>query len=144
MRYAKPEQLTAIANVSEQLNVPRLSKVERLNRWADLLESEAGRRLNTLRGTEYLPEEELEVMRMNGSPITVALEDPMLRVEGLTSDRYGAAKAFFDLTDGELHNVLCYCHFGATVRADRAAAAIRRIVRTSEGKGLRGWLRRVL
>ena len=69
MRYANPEQLTAIANVSEQLNVPRLTKVERLNRWADLLESEAGRQLNTLRGTEYLPAEELEGMRMNGSPL---------------------------------------------------------------------------
>ena len=50
-------------------------------------------------------------MRGEQSPLTVAFEDPMLRVEGLRNDSYGEAKRFFELTDSQLHRIVCYCHF---------------------------------
>jgi hypothetical protein len=50
-------------------------------------------------------------MRGDGSPISVAFEDPVLRAAGLENDNYGEAKRFFELTDGQLHEIICYCHF---------------------------------
>ena len=64
-------------------------------------------------------------MRDDGSPISVAFEDPVLRVAGLENDNYGEAKRFFELTDRQLHEIICYCHFGATVSAVTAARHIR-------------------
>ena len=65
-------------------------------------------------------------MRGDGSPISVAFEDPVLRAAGLENDSYGEAKRFFELTDRQLHKVICYCHFGATVNAATAAYHIRK------------------
>jgi hypothetical protein len=60
-------------------------------------------------------------MRSDGSPISVAFADPVLRAAGLENDSYGEAKRFFELTDRQLHKIICYCHFGATVNAATAA-----------------------
>jgi hypothetical protein len=46
----------------------------------------------------------------------------------LENDSYGAAKRFFKLTDGQLHEIICYCHFGATVNAATAARHIRAVL----------------
>ncbi|MBP2238793.1 succinate dehydrogenase flavin-adding protein (antitoxin of CptAB toxin-antitoxin module) [Sinorhizobium kostiense] len=47
----------------------------------------------------------------------------MLRAEGLSDDTYGEAKRFFELTDWQLHKIVCGS--GTTVRADTAAQWIR-------------------
>ncbi len=65
------------------------------------------------------------MMRGAGSAITVAFEDSLLRTEGLKDDTYGEAKRFFELTDWQLHDIVCYCHFGATMSAGTAARRIR-------------------
>ena len=59
--------------------------------------------------------------------MTVAFEDPVLRSAGLTSDRFGEVARFFGLSDGQLHEVVCYCHFGETVAAEAVAARVRRL-----------------
>jgi hypothetical protein len=64
-------------------------------------------------------------MRGDSSPISVAFEDPVLRATGLESDSYGEAKRFFELSDRQLHEIICYCHFGRTVNAATAARHIR-------------------
>jgi hypothetical protein len=80
-------------------------------------------------------------MRGEGSPISVAFDDPVLRAAGLENDSYGEAKRFFQLSDRQLHNVICYCHFGATVNAATAAYYIRRLVPTGTRRGMLARLR---
>ena len=64
-------------------------------------------------------------MRCDNSAISVAFSDPLLRSAGLESDTYGEAKRFFELSDGQLHPIVCFCHFGMTVSAARTAGYIR-------------------
>ena len=55
----------------------------------------------------------------------MAFADPVLRLQGMQSDTYGEAKRFFELSDRALHNIVCYCHVGATMQAGRAARYVR-------------------
>jgi hypothetical protein len=110
-----------------------LTRGERLARWAVLLEQTPDQRLSTLPETEYQPARVRDAMRSAGSPITVAFEDPMLRAEGLQNDTYGEAKRFFELTDWELHQLVCSCNSGATVRAEAAARCVREVLEPRPG-----------
>lgn len=101
------------------------SKSERLERWAEALEREGGRHLKTLYEVEYAPPAERAGLRADDSPLTVAFNDPGLRAEGLAGDTMGAAVAFFGISERELHDILCFCHHGATMTADAAAVRIR-------------------
>ena len=67
-------------------------------------------------------------MRSDDSPISVAFEDPMLRAAGMKDDSYGEARRFFELTDGQLHEVICYCHLGETVSAATVARHVRAVL----------------
>jgi hypothetical protein len=102
-----------------------MTRRERLERWAELLSREPTRRLSTLAGTEYQPTVTRDGMRSLGSPISVAFGDPVLRVEGLTDDTYGEAKRFFELSDWQLHDIVCYCHHNASMTAEAAARRVR-------------------
>ncbi|CAN7689313.1 hypothetical protein LJR231_005620 [Phyllobacterium sp. LjRoot231] len=126
MKHHALEQLQIVAEVDQDYPRRAMSRNERLRRWAELLEQNADRRLATLHQTEYQPATERAAMRSNSSPISVAFEDPVLRAAGLENDSYGEAKRFFELTDHQLHRVICYCHFGATVSAAEAAHQIRK------------------
>jgi hypothetical protein len=57
----------------------------------------------------------------------------MLRAEGLKDDTYGEAKRFFELTDWQMHRLVCSCHFGATVRAGRVAQYVRKAAERRPG-----------
>ena len=125
MKHQTLEQLRIVAEINQDNLRQAMSRSERLERWAELLERNPDRRLSTLHQTEYQPVRARGAMRGDGSPISVAFEDPVLRVAGLESDNYGEAKRFFELTDRQLHEIICYCHFGATVSAVTAARHIR-------------------
>jgi hypothetical protein len=125
MKHQTLEQLQAVAEVHPDQAPAVMTRSQRLQRWAELLESDPDRQLGTLSGTEYQPAGERQMMRSAGSAITVAFEDPLLRTEGLKDDTYGEAKRFFELTDWQLHDIVCYCHFGATMSAGTAARRIR-------------------
>jgi hypothetical protein len=112
---------------AEVIRPRKLSKKELLERWALALEKRKGTRLCTLRETEYKPVKERSALRQGNSPLTVAFEDPVLRSAGLTSDRFGEVARFFGLSHGQLHEVVCYCHLGATVAAELVAARVRRL-----------------
>ena len=135
MKHQTLDQLHAVAEVNTQ---PVMSRTQRLVRWAELLEREPSRLLTALAGTEYRALPERDVMRGDGSPIAVAFTDPILHDEGLKDDSYGEAKRFFELTDWQLHRIVCYCHFGETVRAGSAARCVRSAV---EPRTLLGRLR---
>ena len=128
MKHQTLEQLQVVAEVDRGYSRQTMSRSERLERWAQLLEREPDRRLSTLHQTEYQPANARAIMRGDDTPISIAFHDHVLSGAGLKNDSYGEAKRFFELTDGQLHEVICYCHFGATVSAATAARHIRAVL----------------
>ncbi|HEV7321391.1 MAG TPA: hypothetical protein VGO04_22535 [Ensifer sp.] len=122
MKHQTLEQLQALAEIRSD---PSMTRTERLQRWAELLEMNPGRRLGTLSGTEHASAAVRHTMQVNGSPMTVAFEDTQLRLAGLGDDSYGEAKRFFELSDHQLHDIVCDCNFGSSVRAAYAARRVR-------------------
>src|SRR5215207_5715339 len=141
MQHKTQEQLQRVAAVYPNEARPAMTRSERLERWAELLDRDPGRRLSTLSGTEYQPDDARDTMRSVGSPFSVAFEDPVLRAEGLAGDGYGDAKRFFELTDRQLHNIVCYCHHGTSMTAEAAAGRVRAAVGGSGNPGVFGMLR---
>lgn len=129
MKHQTLDQMHAIATVHTDPMQLDMTRTERLQRWAELLEREPNRILTALEGTEYRPLLEREKMRANGSPISVAFNDEVLCRQGLAGDSYGDAKRFFELTDRQLHEIVCYCHVGLSMQASRAAYCVRRAIR---------------
>ncbi|PRD41978.1 hypothetical protein C5748_19080 [Phyllobacterium phragmitis] len=138
MQHKTLEQMQVIAKANPDIARPVMTRTERLERWAELLEKEPGRLLATLPGTEYQPVETRETMRSAGSPISVAFEDAVFRAEGMKDDSYGEAKRFFEITDRQMHEIVCYCHYGATVSAATAARHVRGAI---DGPGMLARLR---
>jgi hypothetical protein len=124
MKYKGLEQIALEADVHPDLG---MSRRERLERWVELLERRPHRRLSTIEGTEFGSRREREAKRADHSPLTVAFEDPVLRAAGLRGDRVGDAVGFFDLSHGEVHRLVCYCHHGRTVSPGTVAARLRMI-----------------
>jgi hypothetical protein len=126
MEFRYPEQLRRIADVST--DAPKtMSRRERLDRWAELLARNPGRMLKTLDELEFKPPEARARLRADNSPFTVAFADPVLREEGLKSDRLGDALAFFRITEHQAHRVVCSCLNGRMVESGRAAKRVRAI-----------------
>jgi len=128
MKHQTLEELQVVAKVDQDYSHPALSRSDRLERWAQLLERNPEKRLTTLRETEYQPDGARALMREDGSALSVAFQDQVLRDAGLKDDSYGEAKRFFELTDGQLHEVICYCHLGEMVSAATAARHIRAVI----------------
>jgi len=133
MEYKTTDELQRIAERHGEAAAGTMSREQRLQRWVELLRAQAGRTLRTLHGTEYQPPEVRDAMREDDSPISVAFADPILRLQGLRDDTYGEAKRFFDLKDREMHHILCYCHLGASMTAESAAARIAAIAAPPAG-----------
>jgi hypothetical protein len=110
-----------------------LSKCERLERWAEALEHEGGRRLKTLFEIEYARPAKRAALRADDSPLSVAFGDQRLRADGLAGDTVGDAIAFFGISETELHNVLCFCYHGETMSAEVAAVRVRVAATRSAG-----------
>ena len=145
MKHQTLDELQRVAAVHAEATAPRvLTRAERLGRWAELLEADPDRRLNTLPGTEYEPEEVRRTMHRLHSPLSIAAEDPVLRAAGIKDDTYGEAMRFFELSDWQLHGIVCYCHFGATMTADQAARRVRAAISGSREPSLFARLRHVI
>ena len=129
MQQKPLSEIRAIADV-EPAQSRSLTRRERLERWADLLDREPSRRLKTLHEIELQPRSKRDEMRADGgSPLSVAYADPVLRTEGLASDKLGDAITFFELSDGQVHRLLCSCMYGVRMEAGAAARQIRTIAR---------------
>ena len=139
MKHHAIEQLKTVAKVDQGYPRPAMLRSERLERWAEVLERNPRQFLATLHETEYQPARARAAMRREGSPLAVAFADPVLRAAGLESDTYGEARRFFELTDRQLHRVVCFCHFGETVSATTVAHYIRAALVGSRP----GWLTRL-
>ena len=142
MKHQPIEQLRAIAAIRSE--VAPMSRRDRLQRWASLLDLEPERRLNTLRETELYRPLQRGKIRGDVSPISIALADPVFRAQGLRDDTYGEAKRFFALSDRQIHEILCYCRFGETTTGHAAALAVNRLIEVESRPGwvnrLRQWL----
>jgi len=126
MEHKSLDKLRDVADVLPNwMNNRPLSKSERLKCWAQALDREGGRQLNTLFQVEYAPAEKRTVMRADDSLLTVAYDDPRLRAEGLAGDTIGDAMRFFGVSERQLHDIVCFCHHGPTISACTAAAQIR-------------------
>ncbi len=139
MEYKSVEQVAEVARVKFEAPPPAptpLTQVERLKRWAEILERDPGRRLGTFFETEFQSPLAREALRAPNSPVTVAHADRQLRDDGLSSDRYGDARRYFGLSDHQMHHVLCYCHHGSTVSAGTAAKALRGVLKVYEHPGI--------
>src|SRR3954453_7484766 len=132
MLYRSLDRIAAEADVLAAPDLPAsrgLSRRERLERWAELLWPEPGRRRAAVHGIEYGSSRERLACRADGSPLAVAYADPVLRAAGLAGDTVGDAAAFFGLSHGQLHDLLCFCHHGETVSASTAASQVRAFAR---------------
>ena len=124
MKHNSTEQLREIAEVKP---AEILTRRERLERWAELLEREPAAKLRTLNEIEFQPRPARPLMRADGSPLTVAYADPVLRAAGLEGDTLGDAMRFFGMSQHEAHRVVCYCMHGRTVEGRAAASVVRSI-----------------
>ncbi|WP_214471177.1 hypothetical protein [Mesorhizobium sp. dw_380] len=138
MKYQTLDQLQAVAKVESSAAYSEMTRNQRIERWAELLEQNPERCLGALTGTEHLHPEARTMARGEGSALTIAFADPVLRASGLKDDTYGEAKRFFELSDWQLHNIVCDCHVGSTMRARWAAARVRATIR---GNRFFAWLR---
>jgi hypothetical protein len=141
MEHRPLSELSTVADVKVPRQTPALSKRERLDRWIELLERDPDRVLRTLDEIEWKPKAERLAMRADNSALTIAYADPVLRAEGLASDRFGDAVKFFDISEHDAHIVLCSCHGGESMRAEEAARRVRGIRSPSLWGLYFGWFR---
>jgi|SRR3954467_9322774 hypothetical protein len=134
MKHQNIDQLGAIAEIVPFEPQEKLTRRQRLERWADILDRNPGK-LNALTRIEYMKPTERPQARVDNSPLEVAFKDPMLREDGLTGDRLGDAMAFFELSDRQAHRLFCDCHYSGSMTGAGLAMRLRRI---AQG-GWRAW-----
>jgi len=81
MKHTPVSEVSRVADVHAIPLKPPLTRVERLERWAEALEREPDRVLTSLEEIEWRSEDERGAMRTECSPVTVAYEDPVLRAD---------------------------------------------------------------
>jgi len=121
MEHKDLDYLRSVADIQPK----PLTRQERLDRWISLLERDPARRLNSLGEIEYKPPAERALVREDNSPLTIAYEDPVLRADGLASDRLGDAMRYFGLSDGQAHYALCSCLSGHMAESGAFARRLR-------------------
>ena len=109
-----------------------MAKHERLERWAMLLARDPERQLSSVEEIEYGTVRQQQAKRADDSALSVAFADPVLREQGLESDRVGDAARFFELSHWEIHQLVCSCHYGRTMSAGTAALRVRAIATRAE------------
>ncbi len=143
MEHRPLSELSSVADlkIPEEVKAPVLSKRDRLDRWIELLERDPDRELRTLDEIEWKPKAQRLALRAEGSALTVAFSDPLLRQAGLRGDTFGEAVDFFQISEHDAHIVLCSCHGGGSMRADEAARRVRGIRSPSLWGLYFGWFR---
>jgi hypothetical protein len=131
MEHRHVDQLRSVADVDADLPTGMLTRREKLERWAALLDQEPERELSSLGEIEFQPVAARGSLRADRSPLAVAFADPVLRTQGLKSDRLGDAMAFFEISENQAHRLLCSCMNGQSIRAGTAARQVRSIAKGS-------------
>lgn len=106
-----------------------MSRGERLERWATVLEQTGPATLMPFYEVEFLSNAASAPLRQPNSPLALAYQDPVLRRAGLDSDRYSESGKFFGLSRREAHRILCSCGYFGAMRASEVARRIRVVAR---------------
>jgi hypothetical protein len=101
-----------------------LSRLERLERWATVLEQHRGPLMPFIRIEDYSWPERMN-LRGDDTPVALAFGDPILRADGLAGDTLGDARSYFELSNGRLHRLLCDCHYRGSMTGPKVAAHLR-------------------
>jgi len=149
MEHKPLAELQALADVEFIGSAPTMTRERRVERWIELLEGNAERKLRSLHEIEFLSRSQRRQCRTDNSPLTIAFEDPLLRAAGLKSDRVGDCTDFFELTDRQMHHAFCSCHVGISLTGVQAAQRLRNLlwgdnIRRSMRAAVSHWLGRVL
>jgi len=139
MEYREFDKLRDVADVRVAAR-PALTRRERLERWATLLEQDPARRLRSLGEIETKTAAERVQMRSPDSPLTVAFEDTVLRADGLASDRLGDAIDYFEMSEDDAHRLLCSCMNGWTMSAGKVARGVRNVANPDTRLQSAAWL----
>lgn len=129
MEYRRVSDVAQVAQVFRAGTPRKMSRPEKLERWAALLEQNLDCRLRPLVQIEFLKRDERLRARADGSPLSIAHDDPILREQGLTGDTVGDAMAFFGLSEGEIHYLLCDCHYHGMMTSATVAERLRGMTR---------------
>ena len=81
MQQKPLSEIRAVADV-EAVQSESLTRRERLERWADLLNREPSRQLKTLHEIELRPRSKRDEMRADGSPLSVAINGDAIAAGG--------------------------------------------------------------
>lgn len=124
MEYKTRRELDTLARTIPV--TPRtMSRRERLERWAAVLERDTRRGLTALTRVESVRRDQRPFLRADNSPLAIAVDDPVLRKEGLKSDYLGDVMSFFELSPRHAHYLVCDCYYQGTMTAGRVASRIR-------------------
>lgn len=134
MKHVSPTDIQSTAS-PQAPPPPRMTRRERLERWADILEKKSGP-IAALRQIEYLSNDMRRAYRDPNSPLTVAYEDPILRDDGLGGDTLGEVSDYFEMTNEDTHRLLCDCHYNGTMTGPGLAARLRHYARRGDRSGL--------
>jgi len=133
MKHQKREELGGVAEIVSFEPKP-MTRRERLQRWAEVLDRNPGK-INALTRIVYLPLSERLDARADNSPLEIAFRDPVLRGDGLESDRLGDVMRYFELSNRDAHRLFCDCHYYGSMTGAGLANRLRNIAKG----GLRAW-----
>ncbi|HZT18277.1 MAG TPA: hypothetical protein VFA23_02680 [Dongiaceae bacterium] len=143
MQYRSMGELRTVARLA-RVDRPVMSRRDRLNRWAMLLEQQRDRQLTPLTEIERVPYPTRLELEAEGSALAVAYADPVLREEGLVGKKLGDAMRFFALSTIDAHYLLCSCYQHETMTAAAVATRIRAIASRVTFRDLWNRVRRAL
>ena len=139
MKYEHVDELGSKAAIfPSKMEVRKLSRRERIERWATLLEEHPGRLMPFVR-TEYLSQTARKALRVDNSPLALAFGDPILRDDGLSSDSLGDGIAYFGLSQQKAHRLLCDCHYSGTMTGKLVASRLRSAAKPGIAERLWEW-----
>jgi hypothetical protein len=139
MKYQTLDEVRQKASLAREPGAAVLSRQNRLERWASLLEAHQGKVLPFF-GIEHLPRRELAAMRADQTPLAVAFADPALRADGLKGDDVGSVMEYFELSRGQIHRLFCDCHYRGTMTSASVAAELRSIAAGGPFRALVSWV----
>jgi hypothetical protein len=139
MKYERIAELGLKAAIfPPKADARKLSRQERIERWASLLEQHPDRMVPFYR-TEYLSYHARQALRGDNSPLALAFGDPLLRADGLSGDTMGEGRAYFGLSERKAHRLLCDCHYSGSMTGKEVASRLRSMAEPGLVERFRTW-----
>jgi len=122
MKHLSLDQVHVVA-----VSPPRMSRREKMLRWADLVRHHRGDTLVLFHQLEYMDQYQLARVNIHGvrydSAFTLATKDPVFNEQGLSSSaNIVEIMSFFELSKVDMHEFGCDC--GGAISPDNMANRI--------------------